>query len=181
VFRLFARFDVVGPPRDRGRDHPEATAVRVTVWLCAVAACTSETAPSEAERAVELGTGVSRFEPVVDGVEVPLIAGSQGGHHVWISIRAQRLDSNRASVRIASGPADESREQVVTLVNGRFDPPDADGRRAMIGWPEMLPDAGCLVGELLRVDVSVDVGGQYTTDEREILVGAGDSPPPCSR
>jgi hypothetical protein len=149
------------------------------VVLFALGACTSEVA-APISREVELGTGVTRFEAVEDGVEVPLIAGAQGGHHVWVSIRAHGLGSNRASVRIASGPADESREPVVTLVNGRFDPPDVEGRRSMIGWPEMLPDAGCLIGRLLRIEVSVDMGGQYSTDEREILVGAGDHPPACN-
>jgi hypothetical protein len=155
--------------------------VKPCVWLCALGACVGDAGPitPEVERAVELGTGTSRFEPVEDGVEVPLIAGAQGGHHVWISVRAQGLGSNRASVRIASGPADERREPVVTLVNGRFDPPDTEGRRAMLGWPEMLPHAGCLIGELLRIEISVDLGGQYATDEREILIGAGDSPPDC--
>jgi hypothetical protein len=144
------------------------------------AGCASEVAPAEeAPSEVELGTGVSRFEPIEDGLEVPLVAGAQGGHHVWVSVRASGLDSNRASIRIESGPADERREPIVTLVNGRFDPPDVEGRRAMIGWAEMLPDAGCLIGELLRIEIAVDIGGQYTSDEREILVGAGDHPPAC--
>lgn len=36
---------------------------------------------------VELGTGTSGFEPIAEGADLELVAGPQGGWHVWVTAR----------------------------------------------------------------------------------------------
>src|SRR4029434_4969109 len=50
--------------------------------------------------AVELGTGESHFEELIDGQDVTLIHGPQGGWHVWMSLRAQEIDPMRVGLRV---------------------------------------------------------------------------------
>ena len=47
--------------------------------------------PAAGDLVVELGTGEVGFEPLADEQPVPLVAGPQGGHHVWLSLRAEGL------------------------------------------------------------------------------------------
>jgi hypothetical protein len=37
---------------------------------------------------IELGTGTEAFEPLTEGQTVPIIAGPQGGYHVWGALQA---------------------------------------------------------------------------------------------
>jgi len=44
------------------------------------------------EPTLEVGTGVDAFTPLHDGDDLPLVAGPQGGHHVWGALRATDVD-----------------------------------------------------------------------------------------
>jgi hypothetical protein len=44
-----------------------------------------------AEPVALIGTGAKAFEPFDDFAVVPLVAGEQGGHHVWIAVRSRYL------------------------------------------------------------------------------------------
>ncbi len=47
---------------------------------------------------VELGTGVVRFERLVDDMEVPTVYGPQGGYHIWGSVRVTGIDWRRVQL-----------------------------------------------------------------------------------
>lgn len=139
--------------------------------------CASEVVPEEAS--LELGTGTWRFEPVADGDAVPLIRGAQGGWHVWVAVRTNGMERDRGSLSIALSPADESRPPRETTLGVTLDPPDAEGRRVYLGWPAILDDPSCAVGELLRIEATfTDATGRRVTVERDVMVTGGDDPPP---
>lgn len=137
----------------------------------------------EGEPSLELGTGTWRFEPLEDGAVVPLVKGAQGGWHVWLAVRVDGLDASRGSLAIELQPADESTPAETTSVGVSLDPPDAEGRRSYLGWPAILSDPSCAVGELLRVRVTFTTSaGERLTAERELVPSPGDDPPPaCAR
>lgn len=144
----------------------------------ALLAC-SAAPPEPTGASLEIGTGTARFAPLSDGAEIPLVRGAQGGWHMWISVRASGLDTAFGSVEVAHGPADESRPMDVTRAGATFDPPDALGRRSMLGWPAILADPSCSVGRLHRVRVTVTTAtGQRASAEVELIPTGGDHPPP---
>lgn len=154
----------------------------LTASLLAVALTTGCAAaePGPAEAALELGTGTSRFEPLVDGQEIAMVHGAQGGWHLWISARATGLDARIGSLEITQGPADGSAEPQTTRVGVTFDPPDAEGRRVTLGWQAILADPACCVGRLHRVRVTVTTAsGERVSAERDVMPTAGEYPPPA--
>lgn len=48
---------------------------------------------------IELGTGARSFEPLEAGQEVPIIAGIQGGFHVWGGFRGGGFDDSDVELR----------------------------------------------------------------------------------
>jgi hypothetical protein len=50
---------------------------------------------------LEIGTGdIGEFVPVADGETVYLVRGPQGGQHVWVSLRAERLHTRPGLIRL---------------------------------------------------------------------------------
>lgn len=101
------------------------------------------------------------FEPLAADQEVPLVAGAQGGYHVWLSMRASGLCAGRNDVRlevIPSGSARESQSNVrmaFTQVEGE------PGVVEQIGWPARVLEPWCAVGDPVRLSVTVtDADGQ---------------------
>lgn len=140
--------------------------------------CSHTVQPDEGEAHLELGSGSWRFEPLEDGAPVALVRGAQGGWHVWVSVRADGIDSDDVVLEIESQVADESRPAQRTAVDVRLDRADADGRRAFVGWPQVIADPGCMVGELLRLKVALtDSSGTRVVAERYVTVMGGDDPP----
>lgn len=50
------------------------------------------------EAYLELGTGFRRFEPIMNGQEVPIIEGIQGGYHVWGALRGRGFTATDISL-----------------------------------------------------------------------------------
>lgn len=76
-----ARADDAGPGAtpDRGASDPDAS-----------------TAPGAY---VEIGTGARRYEPLDCGEEIPIIAGPQGGFHVWGGFHGEGFDDSDVRIR----------------------------------------------------------------------------------
>jgi hypothetical protein len=150
-------------------------------WLVlALAGCASQGAPAPGAPALELGTGTWRFEPVTDGQTIPLVHGAQGGWHFWVAVRASDVDADAGSLTVEIEPADESAPATSATVGIRFDPPDAEGGRNYLGWPEILSDPACAVGRTFRVRATVTFpNGTHASDERWVVPGPGDYPPPA--
>ncbi len=135
---------------------------------CCLLACTGGTTPGEVS--VQLGTGEVAFEALVDDQEVPLVAGSQGGHHVWLSFRAEGVSSDRVLLDVDAVVLDESEpppsREPVRIRLSELD----DGSREYIGWPAQLVEPECLVGKRLSVRITLtDSSGAECTDERIVI------------
>ncbi|RLB50311.1 MAG: hypothetical protein DRJ42_19145 [Deltaproteobacteria bacterium] len=140
--------------------------------------CGEVTAGAPAE--LELGTGSWRFEALDDGQEVELIRGAQGGWHMWISLRVRGVDMERPPVRLRMQLADESRPAQDVEVAVRFDDPDDEGWRKLIGYTGIVNDPACLVGELFRIEASLPMGGdEVMRAERDVTLLGGAYPPPA--
>lgn len=142
-------------------------------------ACDEEDPPGELT--VELGTGEVAFEPLADGTTLPLVAGPQGGHHVWLGFRVIGMSGTRANLTI----------EPIPLTTGEPPPRAApvritmtelsDGTHEYFGWPAQLSDPGCLVGEQVVMRVTIeDTRGSVGSDERTIVIGDGTSVAPCA-
>ncbi len=141
----------------------------MTRWaaLLMLAACSG---PSGGDLFVELGTGEVGYEPLADYQEVPLVAGPQGGHHVWLSFRTEGLPTDNAlfevdAVPLTNGEPPPRRSPVrVTMT-----PLDSE-MHEMVGWPAQLDQPECLVGVPLSVRITItDSRGRSASDERIVV------------
>lgn len=162
--------------RDDQRESPRRERCGWVLALALIACGPAPSGPLE----VELGTGEVAFEGLEGGERLPLVAGPQGGHHVWVSFRAQGLESARAFLTIDAIPL-TSTEPPPRRSPVRVQMSRAGEGFEYVGWPAQLDDPGCLVGErvILRITLE-DEGGRSGSDEREIVVGDGPLVPPCA-
>ena len=126
---------------------------------------------------MELGVGEAAFEDATDGQAVNLVFGIQGGHHVWISLRAHGFaDHDRWLMDL----------DVVPLATGEPPPRSAPVRVALtktgerehelVGYPAVLYEASCFVDVPLSYRVTLtDPLGNQVSDELT-LVPAGGAP-----
>lgn len=78
--------------------EPSALADHDPRWIVAAGdACKT---PSSGEPAVVIGQGESGFAPLNDGEVVPIEAGPQGGHHVWLALRVTGLRQMGSRLRV---------------------------------------------------------------------------------
>jgi hypothetical protein len=124
----------------------------------------------------DVGTGSWRFEALEDGAPVSLVRGAQGGWHVWVSVRAKGVQDGDVLV-LETQPADESRPPQIVELTPNFDPENSSGYRNYVGWPAILDNPECLVGELLRIRATLTMGGEEFTAEHDVMVMPGADPP----
>ncbi|MBX3274410.1 MAG: hypothetical protein KF729_29365 [Sandaracinaceae bacterium] len=143
--------------------------------------CASVADPGEGDPRIEVGTGTWRYEPLEDGDGVPLVFGAQGGWHLWVAVRAYDVDVDFGSLEVVHQPADERLPPSTTRIGVTLDPPDATGGRAYLGWPAILADPACSVGELHRLQVTLTPasGGRLTAERYVRVLGGEHPPPPC--
>lgn len=117
----------------------------------------------------EVGAGTEAFLPLANGDEISIIAGPQGGYHIFTSVRWQRLDAEPARVRISArvaetdeylGPGNESSPPAA----------DADGWRQVVGLLNFVTNPGLARGQeiVLRAEVHDDAGAG-AVDERVVV------------
>ena len=127
---------------------------------------------------IAIGTGPDSFVPLADGDAIPIVHGTQGGYHVWGSIRAREVDPHGLALRFtlvidgdaAMGTAPLS----VTVRDDRVDldlagsGSDAIGTHA--GTVVFLPDPAAVRGRSCRFRVAAtDAGGRHATDEKRVV------------
>jgi len=128
---------------------------------------------------VELGTGETGFTPIEAEPALPLVAGPQGGHHVWVSLRVEAASTERVDLTLDALPLDGPEPPRRPPGRVRLDPMP-DGRSELIGWPAELTDPGCAIGHRVRLRATVeDRDGSTGTDERMIVIAPGRHPPDC--
>ena len=152
--------------------------------LAAILALASSTACSHAPvnpgAQLELGTGSWRFEPLEDGQPVELVAGVQGGWHVWISLRVSDLGRDPRPIHLTIQPSDESAEADEMRIALPFDPPRDDGTRQLVGYTGIVSNPSCWVGELVRLRATMELpAGEVLVAERDVTLLGGVYPPPA--
>jgi hypothetical protein len=125
---------------------------------------TSATAPPP----LEVGTGLSGFEPVSDGQSLEVIFGPQGGYHVWAAIRASKKDvtPDRAQVRvklIKDGTVLSENPYQLNLV-------DSGGFYEWYALQALVPDPAVVDGQTVTVRIELsDRIGRSAADEVTIV------------
>ncbi len=120
---------------------------------------------------LELGTGEIVFEDITsDTQELPLIMGSQGGYHVWMSFRAEGIVGNRVLMELDAIPLSETApppRRAPVRVHVEEMP---GGMHQLVGWPAVLDQPACYVDRPLRIEVSItDRDGRVAVDEKTII------------
>lgn len=141
---------------------------RVAMAVLLLAACSG---PGTGDLIVELGTGEIGFEPLADYQEVPLVAGPQGGHHVWLSFRAEGMPTENVLFEVDAVPLSETepppRRSPVRIT---MTPLDGSQMHELVGWPAQLDQPECLVGVPLSVRITItDSRGRTASDERIVV------------
>ena len=116
---------------------------------------------------LEVGTGPSSFAALTDGQDLDIIAGPQGGFHLWTALRASKaLSPDRFEVKLAvrQGATELSQNGYrLTLV-------DNGERYEWYGMQALVPDPAAVDGQsvTLRIDAT-DSNGVTATDERRVI------------
>jgi hypothetical protein len=147
-----------------------AAALRLLA-LAAVLSCGGDSQPTE----LVLGTGEAGFEPAADGDTLTLYAGTQGGHHVWLSMRMRGFEPE--SVRmildvIPELPAPPARTEIPLHFTARSGEIDDGLPFEFTGWPARVLAPECAVDApvLLRVQL-LDARGHDLTRELRVVAG----------
>lgn len=130
--------------------------------------------PSQtSDRSVVLGTGEAQFEPMAGEPRLRLVAGVQGGFHVWASFLASGFASDRADMVLETMVEDDPATRLVMRARLSLrDTVDADGEPAQYfpGFPAQVYDARCAQDKRVKVTVVLtDVDGASATDERHCI------------
>jgi hypothetical protein len=136
------------------------------------------------EPAIDLGTGEFAFEPLVEGGEILVVHGPQGGYHLLGSVRTVGLNAGDPDVlgspenptvtfRALRGDVDLTRTgPYVQGLDPRLDDPEGFTHE-MVGRLCILDiaDDDELVGQTVRFEVEVtDVDGVTRSDARDLVV-----------
>jgi hypothetical protein len=124
---------------------------RLLACLALLSAC--DDAEPDATPTLELGTGEWRFEPLTPEQRVQLVAGTQGGFHVWLSMRAQGFDGDRLRMKLtlrSSGSSPLSGSDLELM----FEPAE-DGWLEFEGWPAQLLAPWCGIEQPLAIEVTL--------------------------
>ncbi len=134
----------------------------------------------DGELVLVLGQGETAYAELDDGTELPLVAGPQGGHHVWIAMRAEGLSAPGAELLVDAFPRGAADPPRRLPVRTRFALlPDGSWER--VGWPAEIPDALCTVDTEVMVRVTLRQGGREAVDERVVVPQGGPGIGACMR
>lgn len=129
---------------------------------------------------LRLGTGEASFESASSGETLTLYAGTQGGHHVWLSMRMRGFDPESLRMLLDVVPP-EPLMSAHTDVSLHFTLRDDDSDDGLpyeyAGWPARVLMPECAVGKevLLRVTLR-DGKGHEASEELTVIAGAPNFP-----
>lgn len=140
--------------------------------LLALCACGPEHGTPATQRVV-LGTGEARFEQLEGEPELPLVAGSQGGFHVWASFLAYGFDTTAIDLTLTTtvDGADEGLVMRARLTTREVLDPEGAPVRSFAGFPAQVRDARCAHGQRvsLQLLVAAPGGDTFASDERHCI------------
>lgn len=126
--------------------------------------------PPPAEHSVVLGTGQAEFEPMDGEPELTLVAGIQGGFHVWASFLAYGYSAPLIGMVLVTTVDGVPDSRMVMRANlSTHEAVDAEGNtaRTFAGFPAQVYDARCAHGRRVQVSITLtDSDGTTSEDTR---------------
>jgi hypothetical protein len=134
---------------------------------------------------IQIGGGESCFEEVIDGGGHPLIAGGQGGYHVWMALRcrdcagAQLLSYGVQNVDTGEWLMGQSQQQMVDmLVTGDYF--ETGGLQAPMPGDSWNEEGNAYLGQSFRLWIQADIAGQIYEESVVVVLDSIDYWwPPC--
>ena len=126
-----------------GRGAPARAAVAALALGCG-AACAAPAGPP----ALELGAGRAAFEALADGQDVPMVEGSQGGFHLWVSVRVEGAVGEGAELTLEASPLATGRPRQTLRLPPRLEegaPAEMAGIALVLSRPECFRDREVLL------------------------------------
>ncbi len=134
--------------------------------LLITGACGNDRAVKPIETQLVIGTGEAEFETLRSGDHLELHAGTQGGHHVWLSMRAQGLDPDGIRMVlevIPTEPAPTAKSELLldfTSIPGSADlgaeAGPTDEWVEFVGWPARVLAPECAAGQRVELRLSLE-------------------------
>jgi hypothetical protein len=133
--------------------------------MLALCSCGSEGASGESNSAamgaghrVVLGTGEADFEPVEGEPRLRLVAGAQGGFHVWASFLAYGFASNQVDLLLETRVEDDPAQSLVMhahLVLRETVDDSGEAAQSFAGFPAQIHDARCAQDKPVSVHLTL--------------------------
>lgn len=137
-------------------------------------AASTEPAPAPGTTRLLLGTGERAYAPIEGEPVLPLIAGIQGGFHVWASFLGYGYQGDRLRMQVTTswGPDEEHTFASLEAPIRVHEVVDDGGETAVEGngWPARIELAPCAQGQLVTIAMTVrDDFGATASDSRRFV------------
>ncbi len=134
----------------------------VLACACAVSACgaseASEPTPATPAQRVVLGTGEAEYEPMAGEPPLRLVAGVQGGFHVWASFLVYGFMNDRLDMVLETRVEDDPDTAIVMRARLTLrETLDESGEPALsfAGFPAQVDDARCAHDKRVSVAIAL--------------------------
>lgn len=153
--------------------------LRSWLWPCLGAllgfgACADD--PTPRPPSVELGTGETAFEPVMPAAHLAFHAGTQGGHHVWLSYRVFGLLPQGIRMELDVVPEPPARPAHTDVLLDLTQVPSEAAKAStpetyeFVGWPAQVLDPECAVGKSVTLTLKLtDTAGLSVEGSLEVI------------
>ena len=117
---------------------------------------------------LELGTGRGAFEPLAPRQDLSLVAGTQGGHHVFVSLQARGIAPDGVALHVRAAPVETGAPRQRST--RAMDLVAEGGVYRAIGVPVVLSTPECFQDRVTRIEVEIeDADGVLVADAREVV------------
>jgi hypothetical protein len=147
-----------------------AASFALAVASMALTGCGSSDEPPPESLSVVLGTGQAQFELMDGEPELTLVAGIQGGFHVWASFLAYGFSAPTIGMVLTTdvdGVSSTRIPQRANLTTRETIDTEGNSARTFAGFPAQVYDARCANGRRVRLDIRLtDADGRFAEDTR---------------
>lgn len=130
----------------------------VALGLCSCGSSEATPAPELPAQTVVLGTGEAAFEPMAGEPPLRLVAGVQGGFHVWASFLVYGFTNDRLDMVLETRVEDDPESALVMRARLTLrETQDENGEPALsfAGFPAQVEDARCAHDKRVSVAVTL--------------------------
>jgi hypothetical protein len=125
-------------------------------------------AATGAGQRVVLGTGEAEFEPIEGEPRLRLVAGAQGGFHVWASFLAYGFVSTQVDLVLETRVEDDPAQSLVMhahLVLREVADPSGEPAQSFAGFPAQIYDARCAQDKPVSVHLTLADSSGATAED----------------